>query len=418
MTFATFRDRLLPISLSQGVGLACGILSVRFTTHWISPEELGRYGVFITLASLGMWVFHAGVARGVNRLWAASPDRRGLLREARQALGGKRAVWFCLATLALCALAEPQRWPVHWPALVLAALGLSVLSILQGALQATRSHWADLSVSTFASSFRSLLPPILFLLSGGSALAMRAGFLSHAVVASLVAAFWIQRQLGPPAPAAKPSQRQLDESWLGRWFLVLSLAAWALNGLNRWVAAGFFPPAFAGHFTLASNISMIPTSMFGVIVVQFFQPGLYSLSHDTAAGRRAIARRTDLIALGYTATALGGLAVVRWLVPSCVGVLIDERYLPSLPLIFASGCFITAILLLNLFQLQLLAARREGECGPVEITSASFLVGGCVAGAWLGGESGFLASLYLAPLVPWLLTRPLMRRRLALVDQP
>jgi O-antigen/teichoic acid export membrane protein len=411
MTFTAFRDRLLPISLSQGIGLACGILSVRLTTHWISPEELGRYGLFLTLSSLGMWVFHAGVARGVNRLWASSQDKRGLLREAFTSFGGRRAVWFGMVTLALCALTEPDDWPLHWPLLALSALGLSVLAILQGALQSTRSHWADLTVTASASSLRSLLPPVLFLLSGGSALAMRAGFLGHALLATLVSAFWIRFQL---APATPPGSRQLDDAWLGRWFLVLSLAAWVLNGLNRWVAAAFFPPAFVGYFTLASNISMIPTSMFGIIVVQFFQPGLYSLSHDTAAGRAAIARRTDLIALGYTATALGGLTFIRSLVPFCVGPWIEERYLPALPLIFASGCFIMAIMLLNLFQLQLLAARRENACGPVEIGSAGLLVLGCCGGAWLAGESGFLLSLYAAPLVPWFITRPLLRRRLAL----
>ncbi|MDX2188187.1 MAG: hypothetical protein SFV32_14745 [Opitutaceae bacterium] len=410
MTLASFRDRLLPIALSQAAGLACGIIGVRLTTKWVAPEAYGHYGVFFTLASLGMWVMHAGVIKGVNRLWAGSAAPRALLRESRRAMLGRRAIWFLVLTLGLVALTEPERWPAYWPVLAAAAFALSAMSVYQGILQATRSHWADLTVTIAGSATRSLLPPLAYAWSNGSGWWMRLGFLAHALTAALVSRLWVHHQLKdkPPEPAAT---NQLSGAFLGRWFLVLSLAHWALNGINRWVAAAI-DPAFAGHFTLASNIAMIPTSMFGVIVLQFFQPGLYSLPHDTTTALRALMRRVDLIAVGYTVVAAAGIAGVRWLAPLLVGTLIDEKYLPSIPLIAPAGAFILATLLTQIFQLLLLASRREAACGPVEVVCAATLITGCVVAAKVWGTQGFQTWLYLSPLVPWLVARAGMRRRL------
>ena len=92
---AHFRDRLLPITLSQAVGFLCGLAGVKIATRLVSPADYGAYGVFLTFTPLGIWVVHAGLIKFTARHWAASPNRGALLREVLRA-SGRKLPWLAI----------------------------------------------------------------------------------------------------------------------------------------------------------------------------------------------------------------------------------------------------------------------------------------------------------------------------------
>jgi hypothetical protein len=282
-------------------------------------------------------------------------------------------------------------------------------------LQAQRSHWADLGVTVTGSVSRSFAPPLCYMAAGGSLAALQAGFAAHALVFA-GAAWWASRAgcraPSAAAPAERQPGRQLTPVFAGPLFVVLALASWIATAANRWIMAGFFGAERAGFFTLAGNVSIIVTSMLGVVFVQYFQPSLFASPCVTADERRALAGRVDRVAAGYMACALAGLGALHAVAPFLVGPLIAENYRGALGMIVPAGCFLTAILTAQFFHILLLAGRRERACTPVDLAGTAVLVGGGIAAAALGGETWFLRWLLVTPAVPWLLNRPMARKRL------
>jgi hypothetical protein len=204
----------------------------------------------------------------------------------------------------------------------------------------------------------------------------------------------------------------LTPVFAGPLFVVLALASWAATAANRWIMAVFFGAERAGFFTLAGNVSIIVTSMLGVVFVQYFQPSLFATPCVTADERRALAGRVDRVAASYTACALAGLGALQAVAPFLVGPLIAESYRGALGMIVPAGCFLVALLTAQFFHILLLAGRRERACGPVDLTGAAVLVVGGIAAAALGGETWFLRWLLVTPALPWLFNRPMARKRL------
>ncbi|MDR2675671.1 MAG: hypothetical protein LBC18_12655 [Opitutaceae bacterium] len=428
-TSASLRQRLLPIALGQAAGLACGVAGVRIATRLVAPGDYGAYGVFVSCAPLGMWVVHAGLVKFVVRHWAGSPDRAGLWRETIAA-AWKKLPWLALAAGCAAAFVPGGPWRGTAGLLFLAAAALVPAALGQGALQAQRSHWADLGVAVTGSVTRSFGPPLCYVAAGGSLAALQAGFAAHALVFA-GAAWWAASRAGrraaragaapaatpAPAPAAaacveRPPGRQLTPVFAGPLFVVLALASWAATAANRWIMAGFFGAERAGFFTLAGNVSLIVTSMLGVVFVQYFQPSFFAAPAVTAAGRRALAGRVDRVAAGYLACALAGLGALHAAAPFLTGPLIAETYRGALGMIVPAGCFMAALLTAQFFHILLLAGRCERACGAVDLTGAAVLVGGGIAAAALGGETWFLRWLLVTPAIPWLLNRPMARKRL------
>lgn len=400
---AQIRDRLLPITLSQGIGFLCGLIGMKISTKLISPADYGAFGVFMTFTPLGMWVVHAGLIKFTARHWAESPDRGALLREVLRA-GTRKLPWLIVATLAAALAMNTAGFLRLWPALFTAASLLSVGLLAQTALQAERSHWKDFVVSTAASVSRSFFPPLLYYFAGASLLALETGFCLHTAVFACGCLYLLNKYLAPK-PAASP---QLISVYEGPLFILLSLAGWLMTAVNRWIVAGFFGAEKAGYFTLAGNVALIVTSMLGLVFVQYFQPGLFAAASEEPAQRRLLARRVDLIAASYCAIALAGVAILRLIAPWLIGPLISENYRPALDMILAAGWFGVAMTTAQFFHTLLLAGRREKACGPVDATTALLLAGGGLAAA-LVGEHWFLLWLIVTPIVPWLVSRPLAR---------
>ena len=409
---ASSRHRLIPIVLAQVIGLACGVASVRLNSHLIPPAVLGVYGLFLTFTPLGMWLLYVGLLKYVNRQWAGSSDRAGLRREILS-VGARRLPWLALLTAGAAMAITGSSSVNHliiWAALFASATLLTLAALAQTALQAEGAHWRDCLVGASASITRSFTPPLLYIATGGVSAALWLGFSVHALVAALAGVWALRASLKAPpvGPAAPPVPRQTYE---GPLFTALALANLTLLGLNRWLVAWCFGEKEAGYFTLAGGAVMIMTSMLTTVLIQYLQPGLFSLGDGPAADRTALARRVDIMALFYTGTGLAGVTALTWIAPWLIGPLISPAYRDSLGWFFPAGCFGLATSLGIYYHTMLIAGRRERACGPVDLTTAAILAAGCLVAA-AAGLTWLTRWLMVTPLVPWLIARPMARHYL------
>lgn len=398
-----FRLRLLPIALAQAVGFACGVAGVRIATGMVDAADYGIYGVFLSLAPLGMWVVHAGLIKYVNRHWADSANRRSLWQQTMQS-GARKLPWLALSC-GVAALLVP--WPdplLTGGLLFVAATLLSLVAAIQAALQASRHHWLDFGITAVGSMTRTFGPLALYALAGASLAALQCGFVLHA---ALTAGFaWCLFRSDAERHGA--GQVELPAIYEGYTFVLLSAANWATIGVNRWIVLGAHGAETAGYFTLAGNLALIATSMLGVVFVQYFQPGFFALADRPGFDRVALARRVDLVALGYGAVAMLGVFAIHHGAEHLMGILVHERYRPALPMIGPAGCFAVAVGTGQFFHSMLLAGRNEAACLPTDLITFAVLVAGGAA-ATAHSLDWFVRWLWLSPLVPWLVTRTLAR---------
>ena len=404
------RFRLVPIVLAQAIGFGCGLAGVKLNSYLVPPAVLGIYGLFLTFAPIGMWVVHVGLLKFISRHWAAAGSRRALAREVLAAWA-RRLPWLAgLVALAAWTLSPfgETGGAIVWLVLFLSAALLSFAAFAQNALQAERAHWRDCAIAATASLTRSFVPPLLYAAAGGATTALLLGFNVHALAVAVVAAWAWSTTLGPKSNAA-PAGRELTAVYEGPLFIALAIAGWGLTGLNRWVVAWCFGPVEAGYFTLTGGAAVVVTSMLGTVIMQYVQPSLFALGDGPAAARATLARRTDLAALAYALAALVVVTGVNALAPVLIGPLISPKYRDALPWLFPAGCFGIATMTALFYHTMLLAGRRERACGPVDLTTAGVLAGGCVL-AGLAGREPLMRWLMFTPLVPWVLTRPLAHR--------
>ncbi len=407
LSMASMHVRLLPILLGQVLGLACGVVGVRVTTQLVPPSVFGRYSLFLTFTSVGMWVIYAGMIKFTARHWAAAPDKDALRRDLTRGVRRKFPSLALVCLVGTFVTGEPQ-WPWIYAVLFVTAVLLSTAQLAQTALQAARQHWRDCATISAGAATRSFVPPLMYTAMGGSALALYGGYCLHALVFA-AAGWWMLRGHLRSAEVGPESAPLLTTVYEGPLFVVLAIVGWAGLGLTRWVSAYFFGIETTGYFVLASNIAMLVPSVLGTIFLQYFQPGFFAAASEDQAARRQLARHVDRVAMVHAALALTGLCALRAVAPLLVGPLIHETYRPTLPLMIPAGCATLALTTGYFYQSLLLAGKCERAIGYVELSAAAVLVTGTIAFA-LAGEAWFFRWLLVTPIVPWIVNRPLARR--------
>lgn len=395
--------RLVPIASSQLFGLVCGLAGVRLTTEFVPPHEFGPYTVFLTLAPLGMWVVHAGLIKFVVRHWAGAVDRVAYWRAVTRTFVRKLPWLGGVAALAALSI-QPLPWWLAFSLLFSVAACLAWAAVTQAALQAARQHWRDFFVSASGSATRSFIPPLLFAAVGGSTMGLYAGFGIHAAALALAATIALA---APLVRRGAVSALTLPAAYDGALFVGLAICGWVMAGLHRWLMTFFFGPTEGGYFGLAANLAMLIPSILGTIALQLFQPDFFR-TPATPAGREALARKVDRVALGHAAASVAGLLTLRAAAPSLVGPLIRESYTPALPMILSAGAAMLALATGWFYHSMLLAANREQACARLDIASAAVIALTSVIAASMG-EVWLLRWMLLLPFVAWLFTRTLAR---------
>ncbi|MCF7688394.1 MAG: hypothetical protein K9M98_09175 [Cephaloticoccus sp.] len=410
LTKTAFKQRLLPILLAQGFGVACGIAGVKVTSAWVNPSDLGLFGVWLTFTTTGMWIVHAGLVKYVARHWDSATNRRALLAEVMWAWA-RKLPW-------LAAIAVAAGFAIDRP---LAALGifaasslLSLVAMAQNALQAVRENWRDCGVAMGASLSRTFLPPLVYFLAGGWWAGLWLGFVGHALVAAAAGAWALQRYWSGP-PAAAPRDRQLTAVYTGPLFITLAVAGWVLNGANRWLVAANFGAVEAGYFTLAGNAAIIVPTVLSATFLQFFRPSLFAQADQQGLAPKVYARSWDHVVAGFGVLALLGLLLLDYIAPWLVGPLINPTYADALEWIFPVGCFGIATNTALFYHTLLLAGHREKACAPLDLSFIAVMIAGCTGSALLG-RMWFQQWLLLTPVIAWMLARPLTRHYLFMPD--
>ena len=129
----------------------------------------------------------------------------------------------------------------------------------------------------------------------------------------------------------------------------------------------------------------------------------------TANNRRPLLQRVDAIAAAFCFLSITGILLLNYILPWLIGPLIHINYSAALHWVLPVGLFGTAMIMGQFYHTLLLAARMEKSCAPVDLTTASILIGGSVIAA-LGGKEIFTKWLLFTPLIPWVVTRTLARR--------
>ncbi len=392
-----FRN-LVPLAATQAVGLACGVIGVRWASGVIPPETLGLYGLLVGAAQAGVVVTHQGLIRHVQGNWntrlsAANYGTRWLRSAVTPTL------WLAAGLLGvLLVVHQTGGVPLHPAAfawLLAVNLGLVVTTALQSALQAEERYWANFWASAAGSITRSFLPPLLAGLVAANLTVVSTGFLVHvaclvAVSGWLMRSAWSRPDEGPAANAAT-----LDRAvWA---FAGAGLCNWVAAASVRWIAAGALDAAQTGYFVLAGNLSQVVPAMFSSVLFSYGFPSLFSAA-------RAGATTGDLQRLNYRVLAVlllgsqAGILALAWLAPHLIGPLIATRYTPATDWLLATGNATLAASTAQFFHNVLLARQRERACLWLSVVSLGVRVALMLTGAWLGGSS-FRTCLIV---LPWL----------------
>ncbi len=398
-------SRLLPIAASHAFGLLCGVAGVKLTSTLLPPADMGRLGVFLSFAPLGMWVVHIGLIKFITRHWAGATDQAAL-RRTRTAAFFRLLPWLAGATAAAALSFGLANWPANFALLFTTAALLSWSALAQAELQAAQLHWRDFAVSATASLSRSFLPAGLYWFTDGASWSLFAGLALHGLAAAVAGQLALR-----PARSTSDSNTApaLENAYAGPLFVVLSLNGWVMSGLQRWVTAAFFGAEKAGYVTLASNLATLVPAILGTIFLQYFQPGFFAATLTSDADRHALARRIDRAAFTHGACAIGALLALRFIAPFLVGPIIGESYRAALGYLLPTGCAMLALVTGWFYHSLLLAGRREAACSYVELTAAAVILLGSVAAAAVN-RTCWETWCMVTPLLPWLINRPLARR--------
>ena len=404
-----FTRQWLPIGLGQLTALACGLAGVHLVTRWVRPEDLGVYGLFLSLVPLGGMLTHAGLIKHFSRHWHAAADKPAYLRH--WLIGTLRpTLWLIGAGILVAALGVLS--PVAlFGAVILVAAGLAgaLAQAFQLGVQSIARHWLDLGLTATHSLTRTFLPLLGVALTGAGIVALLGGFLLHVLIAAAVS-FMVIVVLGRPGRAnhaaanAPPASLQTYT----RLFLLNGALALINQGIVRWCVGLAFDVETLGYVTMAGNLAAVGPSMLAGALWQYHYPQLLNAHHraDDAAVRR-LADRTLAWMLGGCVA--GGLLLAA-LLPWLPGRLVALEYVDAIGYIMPLFAFYAGLCGLSLVQGESLVMDRPGSALRVTAAGTVALSGGTLL-CTLVWPDQLRLWLWVSPLPALVAARLMLRRK-------
>lgn len=375
---ARFTRQWLPIGLGQLVALACGLAGVHLVTRWVRPEDLGVYGLFLSLVPLGGMLTHAGLIKHFSRHWQSAADKPAYLRHW---LAGTLQPTLGLLGAGILVAALGVLSPVAvLGAFVLVAAGLAgaLAQAFQLGVQSIARHWLDLGLTATNSLTRTFLPLLGVALTGAGIVALLGGFLLHALIAA-AAGFLFIVALGRSSrtTAAVASTPPASLQTYTRLFLLNGALALINQGIVRWCVGLAFGVETLGYVTMAGNLAAVGPSMLAGALWQYHYPRLLHAHHraDDTAVRRLADRTLAWMIGGCVAGGLLLAALLPWL----PGRLVALEYVDAIGYIMPLFAFYAGLCGLSLVQGESLvmdrpeAALRVTAAGTIALSGGTLL---------------------------------------------
>lgn len=403
--------QLWPLAAGQVVGLACGIIGVRWMSAVVPPDLLGVYGVWLSLVLAALSVTHQGLVKQVQQHWTGRAGGRAwvaaLLRAAwRPALWLGAGLGVVLAGLHHFTGLEISATTWLW--LTVVNLLIAAAGVGQAALQAETRYGANLGATSLGSVTRSFLPPLLVTIGAASLGTLLTGFFLHALLTATVA-FWLLRAAWNRVDATAPDAEELRRVTLT--FAHAGWCGWLASAVPRWAAAGVLSAEETGYFVLAGNLAIVIPAALGAIALGWSFPRVFGAARD-GAPRAALRRETERMLAAVMLLGQMGVVVLWAVAPWLVGPVIDPRYADALTWLLPTGGAALAATSAQFYQNQLLAERRDRECLGLALWSSGWRIVALV-GAAVVSRDAFWWTLVLLPWTTLALEAALVRRRSA-----
>lgn len=391
------------------MALACGLAGVHLATRWVAPEDLGVYGLFLSLVPLAGMLTHAGLTKHFSRHWLTAPDRPAYLRQWFAA-SVRQAVWLVLAAavLGFIQVLQPAAW-FGATTLVVAGLAGAAAHAFQLGVQSAGRHWIDFGLTSAHSTTRTFLPLIGLAVTGWGLDALIGGHLLHALVMGvlgLAVVCGLGRRLGGTEHGGGAPATPLPV--YTRLFLINGAMALVNQGIVRWTASVTFDDVVLGYVTMAGNLAAVGPSMLAGALWQYHYPRLLETRRTT--GANAMRRRADrMLGLYLAGSVVGGLALAA-LLPYLPGILIAARYVDAVAYVMPLFAFTVGLCGLTLLQGEALVLDEPATAVRATLAGTVVLTGGTVATAALA-PAALWTWLSFSPLVALVAARLLLRRR-------
>lgn len=403
---------LVPLAGVQLVGLACGLLGVRWASTLVPAEILGTYSLLISTHLFAVTVSHQGLVQYVQRTWTRETAGRAYARVLLRA-ATRPTLWLAAGLIGLLLLWHATTGPLAaawWAWMVVVNLAAVIGHLAHAALQAEERYWGHFTLSAVNSITRSFLPLALATIGGATLPVLGGGFLLHTLLWALCAAVLLlpawQRSGGPGAETSETPEQMIAA------FLGVGLCGWIGVNAMRWFAAHLLTTEDTGYFMLAINISSLVPTAISLIGVGYTFPPLLAARRagaSVAALRRMTERNVALaLLLGQ-----GLLGLLSWCGPHLVGVLVDARYAPSMNWLLATGGALLATVSVAFFCNLLVACDRARLCLPLTAVSLGLRLLVLAALTCQGNTEAFRTGLALLTWPTVVLEAWLVRRWLA-----
>lgn len=389
------------------MALACGLAGVHLATRWVQPEDLGVYGLFLSLAPLAGMLTHAGLIKHFSRHWLTAEAKPTYLRRWFAA-SLRPTLWLALAGMAIGGLhvLEPAAW-IGAAALVVAGLAGACAQAFQLGVQSASRHWIDLGLTVAHSTTRTFLPLLGLALTGCGLFALIGGYVIHAAFVGGLGLAVILRLGGRPALPARTTDAPVTSLQVyTRLFLVNGAMALMNQGIVRWTASATCDEVVLGYITMAGNLAAVGPSMLAGALWQYHYPRL--LEAQRTAGAVAMSRRADRMLAWFLAGSLAGGAVLAALLPWLPGTLVAARYVDALAYVMPLFAFYTSLCGLTLLQGETLVLDRPATAVRVTIAGTVVLTGGTVVAA-VAAPAAWWLWFWISPVVTLLAARWLLR---------